>query len=233
MQHSIDAFINRLAKVEQLANVTNHYSTHFDLTIDNNNLIRRRNLRRYLLQMLDRDPKMLWIGEAPGHRGCLISGVPFTSEYILANGEERRLENNNGGLKRGNDLFGLDKGYSPIHEDGRHKKEATATMIWRKVALLDNYPLLWNAFPFHPHKPRIENSNRPPNKHELKLGEIFIQDLMKIYNIEKLAAIGRLAEKCLKKLNLIPNYIPHPSYGRKDLFNKAVDEFTAEINQFS
>ena len=176
---------------------------------------------------------MLWIGEAPGFRGCLISGVPFTSEDILINGEARDLKKNKGGLNNDNDLFGLNQGYQPIHEDGRYQKEATATIIWQKVAMLDNYPLLWNAFPFHPHKPGNENSNRPPKKYELQLGEIFVQDLMKFYKIENLAAIGRSAEICLKNLNLMPRYIPHPSFGKKDLFNKGVDEFIANMNQFS
>ena len=232
MKNIIDSVLQELEEYQPKDYVTNHYGRHQDLRTDRANAIRRHNLRLYLNLMQDRKPKMLWIGEAPGYPGCLISGVPFTSEYILVNGENSLLENNSGGLKSGYDLFGHDKGYNPIHEEGRYKKEATASMIWQKVALLDNYPLLRNAFPFHPHKQGNENSNRPPNKHELEMGEIFIQDLRKFYKIEKLAAIGRTAEKCLKKLNLIPTYIPHPSYGRKILFDKGIDEFTADINQF-
>lgn len=78
--------------------------------------------------------------------------------------------------------------------------------------------LIWNAFPFHPHKEGISNSNRKPNKAELQVGQMFLKDFLKVFpNIKCVASIGNVAKELLKKFDFEykPDHICHPSYGHK------------------
>jgi hypothetical protein len=230
MQQIIDTFIRQLADFPPLDLVTNQYAYHQDPTVDQANTVRRHNLSLYLGQMLDRKPNALWIGEAPGYRGCRITGVPFTSEFILVHGEDSLLEDTNALANRGPDLFSLSQGYKPTLDEWGFEKEATATMVWQAVAQMQIYPLLWNAFPFHPHYPDQEDTNRSPTRDEIISGKAFIQELFKIFDIKKVAAIGHAAERCLDELNLQPTYIRHPSQGGKAAFLQGVDDFTDDPN---
>ena len=63
------------------------------------NAQRRQNLEIYLQEMLDRDPKVLLVGEAPGFRGMRITGVPFTNRTMFE------------GPANAFGLFGPGKGY--------------------------------------------------------------------------------------------------------------------------
>src|ERR1700686_3384575 len=47
--------------------------------------------RIHLRSHFDVDAKYLLIGEAPGYRGCHFSGIPFTCEKQLVNGEVPRI----------------------------------------------------------------------------------------------------------------------------------------------
>ena len=51
--------------------------------VDELSAMRRHNLSLYLRRMAERQPRLLLLGEAPGYRGCRVTGVPFTSESIL------------------------------------------------------------------------------------------------------------------------------------------------------
>lgn len=78
--------------------------------------------------------------------------------------------------------------------------------------------LMWNAFPFHPHKKGNLNSNRKPNSEELLVGHSFIDAFMAVFpEVVYYGAVGKVAEKSLEKHHLPtkPIYIRHPSYGGK------------------
>ena len=45
---------------------------------------RRENLKLYLEKMKKLNPSFLLLGEAPGYKGCRLTGIPFSSEKILA-----------------------------------------------------------------------------------------------------------------------------------------------------
>ena len=47
------------------------------------NQLRRHNLTRYLSAMEQSRPTLLLVGEAPGYRGCRLTGIPFTSSHTL------------------------------------------------------------------------------------------------------------------------------------------------------
>ena len=106
-------------------------------------------------------------------------------------------------------------------------KEATAAIIWEVLEQLDFYPLLWNAFPFHPHQPASKDSNRSPTKNELAAGQTFLEEFLGLFEIKVIAAVGRKAEWSLRRLNLEHIYIRHPSHGGKSAFERGIRQLAA------
>ena len=97
---------------------------------------REANLRSYLEAMLSRPGRrMLLVGEAPGYRGCLHTGIPFSSEALLREAPHPFLAR----LRPALQLQG-------------YRTEATASIAWAALVGRRTLPLFWNAFPFHPHR---------------------------------------------------------------------------------
>ena len=133
MNQKINKYVKALAAVPASPIFYNQYANDFD-----ENLIRRNNLILYFQQMVKFNPHILLVGEAPGYRGCRLTGVPFTSEFILLNGLEEI------------GLFGASRGYQKTTESDKLVKEASATIVWQILSTTLTIPLIWNAFCFHP-----------------------------------------------------------------------------------
>ena len=88
MTDKFKSFIDNLANTQVPENVFNQYDYHIK-----ENKLRRDNLLIYLNKMKQLNPSIMFIAEAPGHRGSRITGVP------LVNGID------------GLDLFGEKNGY--------------------------------------------------------------------------------------------------------------------------
>ena len=162
---------------------------------------RRANLSRYLHQMSLLKPSVLLVGEAAGYRGCARTGVPFTSEAILAS----------------EPFFQI--GSPPLEAaNPRPIREATATIVWSTLRKLPRLPLLWNACPFHPHRTGCPESNRPPRQAELTAGEPFLHWIISTFEPVVIAGVGRQAEKTLQRLALPHTPLRHPSHGGKAAF---------------
>ena len=129
---SIPDFLQLLAAIAGTATAFNPYAGH-----SRGSLVRRRNLSLYFHRMLERRPRLLLLGEAPGYRGCRVTGVPFTSEAILLADDSPF------------GLFGAAAGFA-VGESQMWRHEASATAVWQTLVELDVLPLLWNAFPYHP-----------------------------------------------------------------------------------
>ena len=169
---------------------------------------RKNNLKLYLEKMKNLSPKVILIGEAPGFRGCRFTGIPFTSEYLLSN-----------------NLFFGNSGFETTKENDKPKKEKTATIMWEVLDSLNQYPLLWNSFPFHPHNQENPTENREPTTKECKCALDFLNYLFKLFpNINKIGAVGRKAEGLLKN-NRNYEYIPHPSHCKKEHFIETLKGF--------
>ena len=202
MPDPINAFINQLAKTAVPPHVYNPYSPEQPL-----NTNRRHNLTRYLHQMQPRHPHTLLIAEAPGYRGCRLTGIPFSSPHILEQGLDDV------------DLYGTQRGYRPIAEWPHIQREASATIVWETLRQYKKLPLLWNAFPFHPHHPGQPQSNRPPKTSELALGQPFVEALLTLFPIRTVIAVGNKAETALSQWGLdFLVKVRHPSQGGKRQF---------------
>ncbi len=162
------------------------------------------NLKHYLEVMISHKGKrILLVGEAPGYKGCKITGIPFTSGEVIRTSRHPILE------KVRNSIY-LSKVES----------ENTATIVWEYLEKKKSAPLFWNSFPFHPHPKGNPDRNRLPNKKEIKEGISYLASLAEIYQPDIVAGIGHSGECSAKQA--FPEkrikYIRHPSFGGKSDF---------------
>lgn len=196
MKHKKQLF-DKLRTRPSTKTVFNQYSDK-----DAKGIIRLNNLKLYLDLLR---PKIILVGEAPGYNGCRWSGIPFTSEYIMLNRKFR--------------IFSQSQGFQQS-STGRLKKEISATIVWDTINDINSLPLLWNIFPFHPHKPDDYSKNRKPTDEETEEGKEYLEHIMNIYPNAGLIAVGEVSHKRLKELNIDHSKVRHPSFGGKELFRK-------------
>jgi uracil-DNA glycosylase len=207
---SIDGFVDRLAAVATGPGCNNF----FDHTVPGN-AQRRRNLELYLREMLDRRPKVLLLGEAPGFRGMRLTGVPFTNRTMFE------------GPANEFGLFGSGKGYVLPADAAGIAAEPTATVMWQVLAELEFLPLLWSACPWHTHVPGRPLSNRTPKASEVALGTPFWQALAVAFRIDTLVAVGNVAHRSLQRSGLDVPKIRHPAHGGRSGFKRGLQELLA------
>lgn len=205
----INQFIDDLAKHPITPNVKNPW----DYSRPENE-IRRNNLLGYFKKMYELKPKILLIGEAPGYRGCGRVGMPFSSEKLILS--HPFFSNKN--------VFSVENTETPI-------AEASASIVWKTFDALSFYPLMWATYPYHPHKLGDELTNRAPKPEEIKMGEQFITRLMDIYGIQKVVAVGRVAEGTLKGLGIEVAAIRHPSHGGATLFAQGLADYKKNLGK--
>lgn len=208
---SIDGFVDRLAAVETGPGCNNF----FDHAVPANGQ-RRRNLGIYLQEMLDRSPKVLLVGEAPGFRGMRITGVPFTNRTMFE------------GPANSFGLFGPGKGYVLPPEASGVAAEPTATVMWEVLAELEFLPVLWSACPWHTHVSGRPLSNRTPTASEAALGTPFWQMLTELFPIETVVAVGNVAHRSLQRSGLDVPKIRHPAHGGRSGFKQGLQELLAD-----
>ena len=204
MQHNrIATFIHRLARTDSSADSYNEYAYGPAA-----NTIRRGNLSRYLHEMAERQPDSLLVMEAPGYRGCRLTGVPVTSRKILLAGIPELA------------MFGTSRGFENVPEPGfeRIQGEQSATIVWETLRQLKVVPLIWNTYPFHPHRADLALSNRRPRAAETALGTTFLASIIEWFNPKQIIAVGNVAYDTLRALDLECSRVRHPAQGGKNEF---------------
>lgn len=148
---------------------------------------------------LDCDARLLLVGEAVGYQGGRYSGIAFTSERLLGEGQVPRI----GPTVR-------------LTQRSRPFSEPSATIVWRELRnlRLESHTVLWNALPLHPHEAGRPWSNRTPTRAEFSLGRAAIHLLVKAYPRAVVIAVGRHAQALLTDVldRPVPG-IRHPAYG--------------------
>lgn len=204
----IEDFIKNLKLVSNSDIVRNHYLNAFTC----------ENLALYLKWLLkSQQPRILLVGEAPGYKGCKISGIPFTSSMAFRRFDHPLL--------------------NELKEQVKFEKlenEATSTIIWQYLSSKNITPIFWNSFPFHPHHENNENANRPPNENEIKTSIKFLHQLHEIFKPDLIAGIGNSGHYCLKIAFSASNgdyqKIRHPSFGGKSDFIHGMDSILSNYS---
>lgn len=193
-----DTLITALVGIESTERFFNLYTEDKD----DRGLHRQENLRRYLTQMKALSPDTLLLAEAPGYRGCRLTGIPVTSERIMLQKRDRW------------DLFG--EGYIPTTKQPGGVSEMTATILWEAVdEYLEKPPLLWNTAPLHPHKPEKLESNLTPTYSELQTGIPLIEEVIRQFAPTRILAMGQKARMICGEMGLNVIGLRHPSHGGK------------------
>lgn len=170
------------------------------------------NLVRFLS---DRDTEartVLLVGEAPGYRGAVISGVPLSSAATLI--EEWQDPWN---------FFGPKAGFR-MPPTVAYRREATATIVWRSLAQSFGdcpLPLTWNAVPFHPLGDSV-SSNGSVHERDLEVGIHWLRGILDLFPAAVPVAVGRRAEAALSRLNITHRSVRHPSRGGKSAFERGM-----------
>jgi uracil-DNA glycosylase len=196
--------IERLSLVQTAPDAYNQYGAG-----DNPyNALRRANLQRYFEDVLQYGTKIALIGEAPGYRGMRLTGMPMVSRRILRDGVPAL------------GMFGLTRGYQDVVEPGFEsiQGEQTATILWTILPELGIVPLVWSAFPFHPHEAGQPLTNRKPRPPEVKIGEPFVRDLLELFAPQKVIAVGNVGYGLLTAMGVKCVKIRHPAQGGKNDF---------------
>ncbi len=197
----IDTLIDDLARLPASERLFNPYAPDGG----ENAAIRRSNLRRYLVDMQRRSPHALLLAEAPGYRGCALTGIPVTSERIMLASVDRW------------GLFG--EGYRATSGQPRGVAEMTATILWETLAEYAAVPpVIWNTLPLHPHRPGDSQSNRTPTVAEQRMGIPFVEAVLGLFDIRLVLAVGRKAQRTLAEMGVEALPLRHPSQGGKAEF---------------
>ncbi len=182
---------------------------HVALDLPDAPAIRRANLKNYLACYEERPPLLL-VAEAPGPWGCRFSGVPLVSEAKL-----------------------MDEAF-PIH--GRRSgtqetphREYSAGIYWRVLRPYFPQFFTWNSVPLHPHPAGRPLAIRNPRRSEVRTFETMLAEMVGCLRPERIAAVGRKAERALHSIGADCTYVRHPSQGGARRFETGVREMLREM----
>lgn len=192
--------------------------------------IRAANLTRYL--ELRQKAHYLFIAEGLGYQGGHFSGMAMTSERILL-GLHPDIKPE---VVLGEwDYCRTSNPNSRLLKDAQKQSgfnEPTATVMWNTLArhgLSAFDTILWNIFPFHPHKEGSLLTNRTPSTEELDAGIEYARMLIKLVPTLKIVAIGQKSAGTLQRYGVeCTACVPHPSMGGANRFKAAVAQLFAD-----
>jgi uracil-DNA glycosylase len=214
LNSELEKFVEKLAQTSAPINSYNQYAQGNPY-----NDIRRTNLLQYLRDMAERKPSLMFVMEAPGYRGCRLTGIPVMSRKLLLEGVPT-LE-----------MFGRQRGYQDIPEPefAHIQSEQTATIMWQTLSEIGHVPMIWSSFPFHPHLPTQSLTNRKPLKSEVELGRTFLSELLEIFAPKHVVAVGNVGDETLNQLGIAHDKVRHPAQGGKNDFVAGIKKITASL----
>ncbi|GAB3795584.1 uracil-DNA glycosylase [Humibacter antri] len=201
-----------LAALDAVAPVTPHDAEFLYDAGTPHGALRRRNLLRYLELMAEAGPQILLLGEAPGHRGMTVSGVPFTSV--------REVNTRPGPISGRPEGDGLEL---PEHPDAPW--EASSRVVWSALkSWRGPLPLLWSVYPNHPFVAGDRRTNRAPRAPEVRVGAPVGLELARAFGVRTVAAVGRKAQGALAAAGIEAPALRHPAQGGAATFTRQLAE---------
>jgi hypothetical protein len=171
---------------------------------------RRANLVRYLTLLGDQRPTTLLLSEAPGYRGTTVTGIPFMSA---------REATAKPGLVTG-DAAG--DGFL-VPADAPIRWEASSAAVWNVLGEIDApLPVLWATYPHHPFVAGDPLTNRAPRRPEVAAGIPVALALAALFGIERIVAVGRVAQRALLDNGVEAAAVRHPAQGGARIFAEQV-----------
>lgn len=158
--------------------------------------IRRQNLVCMLAAAEQLAVDAMWFGRDLGYRGGRRTGLALTDEPHL----------DLAGEAFGNISVTRATATSPV-------AERTAREVWKIIRRLPSPPLLWNAFPFHPHLAGDPMTNRCHTASEARAVEDALSTLLNWFRPVRVIALGADAHRALQRIGRDAVYVRHPSYG--------------------
>lgn len=220
---SIESFIQNLSRYRgsSVCNPWSDYDPHCDSSPEAP-AIRRHQLHKYLGRRISR-ARYLFVAEAAGYQGCRFTGIALTCERMLLNAHKQITS----AMVLGCDGVRTSRPDCPYMTSNPQRlhgmNEPTDTYVWG--AIVDNGldpedVLLWNIFPFHPHK-ASPFSNRTPTDEEITIGLSYTKELLTLCRPDiTIAAIGRKSEQMLSGASLSAITMRHPANGGAGLFRQ-------------
>lgn len=184
--------------------------------------IRRQQLHDYLLPRLQR-AHYLFVAEAAGYQGCRFTGIAITCERMLLDAHKEITS----AMVLGQPGQRTSRPDCPLMTSRPQRlqgmNEPTDTYVWGAIVANGLNPqdvILWNIFPFHPHKDS-PFSNRTPTDEEIAAGLTYTQQLLALCRPDiMLGAIGRKAETMLSQAGLTAVTMRHPANGGAGQFRE-------------
>jgi uracil-DNA glycosylase len=154
------------------------------------------------------------MGEAPSHRGCRFSGIPFCSEHELVHKADLVA-------RRPLTLTSRDAATKPF-------TERSAAVIWGELQHTGSAfeVVLWNTYPWHPYGDDV-TSNRKPRPAEVRAGHAAFAAFSACFTQPlRVLAVGKVAELALGQWPdaRCEGYIRHPAHGGEALFRSGFRE---------
>jgi hypothetical protein len=201
------AFVDSLAGVK-ISSVFNPYFDRCDVhDLVDAAQIRRNNLEAVLSARRAANVESIWFGRDLGYRGGRRTGLALTDEVWMFS--VACASNKADGIARAT--------------QGPPVAERTAAVIWSVINRLRQPPMLWNAFPFHPHEPGLPFTNRAHTTRERRETAWTIEALVDKFGKPRLIAIGNDASKALSDLGFVHETARHPSYGGQREFVETME----------
>ncbi|MDR2215840.1 MAG: uracil-DNA glycosylase [Nevskiaceae bacterium] len=150
--------------------------------------------------------RFVLIGEASGYQGCKVSGIPFTSERLILEGDIPRVTTQ----------------AARLSSRPRPWSEPSATTVWGTLHDLGiaDQTVLWNAFAWHPHRPGNPHTNRTPTPAERAAGLPLLSAALALFPEAQVLAVGRQAQFALEQLGVAATALRHPSMGGATQFRQ-------------
>lgn len=202
--------------------------------VDHAAALRREWLWSYLAAR--RRAKVLFIAEAAGYQGCRFTGIPLTCERMLLNRHKQvgaaavfpaGVPANVGRTSR------VTAALNGARAAGGYN-EPTDTVVWGTALDYGMAPqdfLLWNIFPFHPHRPGNALSNRTPTAAELAAGLVWAKRVLSLFPLETIFAVGRKSAETLQAAGIEAIALRHPANGGVGEFRRGFAAAMAAIKK--